>query len=62
MGGTTLIGVTDQTYQPTLSQLRAFVAIAEYRHFGTAATRLTVSQPTFSQALASLEERPRRSS
>ncbi|APB00035.1 putative hydrogen peroxide-inducible protein activator [Nocardia seriolae] len=55
IGRTTLIGVTDQTYQPTLSQLRAFVAIAEYRHFGTAATRLGVSQPTLSQALASLE-------
>ncbi|MGV9409981.1 hydrogen peroxide-inducible genes activator [Nocardia sp. NPDC003693] len=47
--------MTDQTYQPTLSQLRAFVAIAEYRHFGTAAARLGVSQPTLSQALASLE-------
>jgi LysR family hydrogen peroxide-inducible transcriptional activator len=47
--------VTDQTYQPTLSQLRAFVAIAEYRHFGTAAARLSVSQPTLSQALAALE-------
>ncbi|MET7769864.1 hydrogen peroxide-inducible genes activator [Nocardia sp. NPDC005366] len=47
--------MTDHTYQPTLSQLRAFVAIAEYRHFGTAAARLSVSQPTLSQALAALE-------
>ena len=55
IGGIRLIGVSDQTYQPTLSQLRAFVAIAEYRHFGTAAARLSVSQPTLSQGLASLE-------
>ncbi|NKY60561.1 hydrogen peroxide-inducible genes activator [Nocardia flavorosea] len=45
----------DQSYQPTLSQLRAFVAVAEHRHFGAAATSLDVSQPTLSQALAALE-------
>ncbi|MDJ0391754.1 LysR substrate-binding domain-containing protein [Rhodococcus sp. G-MC3] len=45
----------DQSYQPTLSQLRAFVAVAQHRHFGSAASMLNVSQPTLSQALASLE-------
>lgn len=56
MSSTRLIGVPDQIYQPTLSQLRAFVAVAAHRHFGSAASMLNVSQPTLSQALASLEQ------
>lgn len=56
MASTRLIAMADQSYQPTLSQLRAFVAVAQDRHFGTAAARLKVSQPTLSQALASLEQ------
>ncbi|MDP0397701.1 hydrogen peroxide-inducible genes activator [Tsukamurella strandjordii] len=47
--------MSDQPYQPTLAQLRAFVAVARSRHFGTAAAKLGVSQPSLSQALSSLE-------
>jgi LysR family hydrogen peroxide-inducible transcriptional activator len=56
MYGARLIDVSDQIYQPSLSQLRAFAAIAEYRHFGLAAQHLGVRQGTLSQALAALEE------
>lgn len=52
---TILIGMTDKSFQPTLAGLRAFVAVAEKRHFGSAATALAVSQSTLSQALAALE-------
>ena len=52
---TRLFGMTDKSFQPTLAGLRAFVAVAEKQHFGSAATTLGVSQSTLSQALASLE-------
>lgn len=47
--------MADQSYQPTLAQLRAFASIAEHRHFGEAAAALGISQPALSQALATLE-------
>jgi LysR family transcriptional regulator, hydrogen peroxide-inducible genes activator len=52
---TRLIGMPDKNYQPTIAGLRAFVAVAEKRHFSSAATTLGVSQSTLSQALAALE-------
>ena len=47
--------MTDRSYQPTIAGLRAFVAVAEKQHFGSAATTLAVSQSTLSQALSALE-------
>jgi LysR family hydrogen peroxide-inducible transcriptional activator len=47
--------MSDKNYQPTIAGLRAFVAVAEKRHFSSAATTLGVSQSTLSQALAALE-------
>ncbi|MFF2652112.1 hydrogen peroxide-inducible genes activator [Streptomyces sp. NPDC058045] len=42
--------------QPTLSQLRAFAAVAEHLHFRDAAAALGVSQPALSGAVSALEE------
>lgn len=47
--------MADKSYQPTVAGLRAFVAVAEKRHFSSAAGELGVSQSTLSQALAALE-------
>ena len=52
---TRLFGMTDKSFQPTLAGLRAFVAVGQTQHFGSAATALGVSQSTLSQALATLE-------
>ena len=42
---------------PTVAQLRAFVAVADFQHFREAAASLGVSQPTLSQSLANMEQR-----
>ncbi|WP_151548721.1 MULTISPECIES: LysR substrate-binding domain-containing protein [Corynebacterium] len=47
--------MNNKDYRPTLAQLRTFVTIAEKRHFGIAAAKLNISQPSLSQALAALE-------
>lgn len=48
--------MNNKEYRPTLSQLRTFVTIAENKHFGTAAAKLSISQPSLSQALVALEQ------
>lgn len=47
--------MSNKEYRPTLAQLRTFVTIAENKHFGTAASKLSISQPSLSQALVALE-------
>lgn len=42
--------------QPSLSQLRAFAAVAEHLHFRDAAAALGMSQPALSGAISALEE------
>lgn len=42
--------------QPSLSQLRAFAAVAEHLHFRDAATSIGMSQPALSGAVSTLEE------
>ena len=45
----------NKEYKPTIAQLRAFVTVAEQKHFVSAANKLGISQPSLSQALAALE-------
>jgi len=47
--------MSNKEYRPKLAQLRTFVTIAENKHFGTAANKLSISQPSLSQALVALE-------
>lgn len=47
--------MANKDYRPTLAQLRTFATIAEQKHFGTAASKLGISQPSLSQALVALE-------
>lgn len=42
--------------QPSLSQLRAFAAVAEHLHFRDAAAAIGMSQPALSGAVSALEE------
>lgn len=51
-----MIGMNNKEYRPTIAQIRTFVTIADTRHFGTAASKLGISQPSLSQALVAIEK------
>ncbi|MVZ89593.1 LysR family transcriptional regulator [Microbacter sp. ANSKLAB05] len=48
--------MSDHRFVPSLMQLRVFLAVAERLHFRSAAEDLGMSQPSLSQALATLED------
>jgi LysR family hydrogen peroxide-inducible transcriptional activator len=50
-----VIGNANPLVKATLIQIRSFVAVCQFEHFGEAAAQLGVSQPTLSQSLAELE-------
>lgn len=45
----------DKVKRPSLSQLRAFAAVAEHLHFRDAAAAIGMSQPALSGAVSALE-------
>ena len=47
--------MADHRFVPSLMQLRVFLAVAERLHFRSAAEDLGMSQPSLSQALATLD-------
>lgn len=50
------MSIGNKRRQPSLSQLRAFAAVAEHLHFRDAAAAIGMSQPALSGAVSALEE------
>ncbi|MFE5858396.1 LysR substrate-binding domain-containing protein [Streptomyces sp. NPDC056500] len=50
------MGVVNRGKQPSLTQLRAFAAVAEHLHFRDAAAAIGMSQPALSGAVSALED------